>query len=74
MTPIELRELDTWIHSNVLGADQLVGLKKRGYWYRPDAHGYTDRENEAWHLTREELAICLFAKELFTVSAKEAGL
>lgn len=54
MKPIELRELDTWIHSNVLGADQLVGVKKRGYWYRPHAKGYTDRENEAWHLTREE--------------------
>lgn len=31
-----------------------VGLMKRGYWYRPDACGYTDRESEAGRYTMEE--------------------
>lgn len=53
-TETELRELDAWISEHVMGIKGLVGLKKRGYWYRPDAHGYTDRQSEAWHLTREE--------------------
>jgi hypothetical protein len=50
----QMCELDTWIAEHVTNIKQFVGVKKRGYWYRPDAHGYTDREQEAWHLTREE--------------------
>src|SRR5688572_10765285 len=30
------------------------GVMKRGLWYRPGAHGYTDRTNEAWSLTFDE--------------------
>jgi hypothetical protein len=54
MTSKELHELNVWIAEHVMNAKQFVGLKKHGYWYRPNACGYTDRESEAWHLTREE--------------------
>lgn len=54
LTPTELRELDAWIAEHVMEAKNFVGVKKRGYWYRPNAHGYTDRQSEAWHMTREE--------------------
>lgn len=49
-----LRELDAWIAEHVMGQAKMFGLKKRGYWYRPDAHGYTDRQSEAWRLSLEE--------------------
>jgi hypothetical protein len=32
----------------------MFGLKKRGYWYRPNARGYTDRNNEAGRYTLVE--------------------
>lgn len=54
MTHQEKRELDKWIHLNVMEGDKYVGLMKRGLWYRPDAKGYTDRQSEAWKLPREE--------------------
>ena len=38
----------------ITGFHNFVGLKKRGYWYRPDACGYTSRENEAGRYTIEE--------------------
>lgn len=50
----ELIELDAWIAEHVMGTKYLVGLKKRGNWYRPNAHGYTDQQSEAWQLTRDE--------------------
>lgn len=40
--------------SGITGANKLVGLKKRGMWYRPNAHGYTWNEPEAWRLTQDE--------------------
>lgn len=50
----ELRELDAWIAEHVMGTKNMFGLKKRGFWYRPNAHGYTDRQSEAWQLPFEE--------------------
>lgn len=32
----------------------LVGLKKRGVWWRPNGKGYTCNESEAWRLTPEQ--------------------
>lgn len=32
----------------------MFGLKKRGYWYRANARGYTDRQSEAGRYTKEE--------------------
>ncbi len=54
MNPQELRELDAWIDRELFDGGNLVGLKKRGLWYRPDAKGYTDRSAEAGRYTREE--------------------
>jgi hypothetical protein len=34
--------------------ETMVGLKKRGMWYRPDACGYTSSEAEAGRFTTEE--------------------
>ena len=53
MTSNELCELDAWIETNIFDG-QKYGVKKRGLWYRPDAHGYTDRQSEAWRLSLEE--------------------
>lgn len=53
-TRAELRDLDAWIAQHVMDDSKLVGLKKRGYWYRPKACGYTDRESEAGRFTIEE--------------------
>lgn len=41
------------IHS-AIGAPQLFFLKKRGYYYRTDAKGYTACQADAWRLTEEE--------------------
>ena len=38
----------------ITGFHNAVGLKKRGFWYRPNACGYTSRENEAGRYTIEE--------------------
>lgn len=54
MSETELRELDAWIAEHVMGLAKAFGLKKRGYWYRPEAKGYTDRQSEAWRLPLEE--------------------
>ena len=54
MSEQEIKELEFWIHKNVFKADGLVGLKKRGLWYRPNACGYTDRQEEAGRYTLEE--------------------
>lgn len=40
--------------ATLIGFHDRVGLKKRGYWYRPNACGYTDREEEAGGYTLEE--------------------
>lgn len=53
-TDAELRELDAWLHLNVCDGAAFVGLRKRGYWYRENAHGYTDRQSEAGKYTREQ--------------------
>lgn len=37
-----------------MGRRDLVGLKKRGLWYRPKACGYTGNASEAGRYTREE--------------------
>lgn len=49
-----LEELDKWIHKHVFEADLHVGIKKRGFWYRPDAKGYTSDQDEAGRYTRAE--------------------
>ena len=54
MNDTELKELDQWIAKHVMGEKLMFGVKKRGMWYRPDAHGYTDRQSEAWRLTFDE--------------------
>lgn len=54
MNEQELRDLDKWIHVNVMEGDRFVGLMKQGLWYRPNAKGYTDRQSEAGRYTREE--------------------
>lgn len=38
----------------ITGFYNTVGLKKRGYWYRPNARGYTACECEAGRYTLEE--------------------
>lgn len=38
----------------IVNPTPLVGLKKRGYWYRPNAAGYTDRVSEAGRYTQAE--------------------
>lgn len=38
----------------ITGFHDKVGLKKRGYWYRPDACGYTTKESEAGRYTNKE--------------------
>lgn len=40
--------------AEITGFHDKVGLKKRGYWYRPNARGYTSREDEAGRYTNEE--------------------
>ena len=40
--------------AEITGSNKLVGLKKRGLWWRPNAHGYTYNESEAWRITEEE--------------------
>src|ERR1019366_1380101 len=52
MSDKELKELDAWIHVNIFDGDKFVGLKKHGLWYRPNAGGYTDRQDEAGKYTR----------------------
>lgn len=54
MTDEQLRELDAWIHKHIFEGDLYVGLKKRGFWYRAEANGYTDRQDEAGRFTRHE--------------------
>lgn len=54
MSEKELRELDTWIHRHIFEADLHVGIKKRGFWYRPDAKEYTSDQDEAGRYTRAE--------------------
>jgi len=48
------RDLDKWIHAHVMHADEFVGLKKRGVWYRPNASGYTSDQRLAGRYTRDE--------------------
>lgn len=43
------REISAWC-----GESYFVGLMRRGFWYRPNGHGYTGIESEAWHLSPEE--------------------
>lgn len=40
--------------AEITGSNKLVGLKKRGLWWRHEAHGYTHNESEAWCTTEEE--------------------
>ena len=54
MSEQEIQELELWIHKNVFQGDKFVGLRRRGLWYRPNAGGYTDRQEEAGRYTREE--------------------
>lgn len=54
MTPQEIRELDAWIAENVFNLGATVGLVKRGYFYRPNAQGYTALASEAGRFTLEE--------------------
>lgn len=49
LTPEELREI-----AEFFGIANRFVLMKRGLYYRPDAHGYTDRIEEAWILSSEE--------------------
>jgi len=84
MSDKELRELDAWIAEHVMDVKRFVGVKKRGYWYRPNAHGYTDRQAEAWWLTRDEakkheylrgdepVTICEFSTPLYTTDPAAA--
>lgn len=54
MTNAELRELDAWIDLTLFGGGKLVGLKKRGLWYRDGACGYTSAACDAGRFTRED--------------------
>jgi hypothetical protein len=54
MIESERRELDKWIAVNLFGHGQFVGLRKCGYWYRPNAAGYTAFEPDAGRYTLEE--------------------
>lgn len=56
MNATELRELDTWIHRHIFEVDLYVGLKKRGFWWRPNSCGYTGNQDEAGRYTRAEAA------------------
>ncbi len=40
--------------AEITGTDKLVGLQRRGLWYRPQGHGYTGNVAEAWRLTFDE--------------------
>lgn len=40
--------------AKLCGPNQMVGLKKRGLWYRHEASGYTSCECEAGMFTRDE--------------------
>lgn len=40
--------------AEITGSNKLVGLKKRGMWWRHKARGYTYNESEAWRITEEE--------------------
>lgn len=40
-------ELDAWIAKNLFSHGEYVGLVKNGFWYRPNAAGYTPNESEA---------------------------
>ncbi len=57
MSDKQLRELDAWIDVNIFDGGKFVGLKKRGYWWRPNSCGYTASEHEAGRYTREEAAL-----------------
>jgi len=84
MTNEQHAELNQWIAENVMDAKIFVGLKKRGYWYRPNAHGYTGQQSEAWHITRDEakkheylrgdepVTICEFDTPKYTTSPADA--
>lgn len=54
MNEKELIALDLWVDINVFNQFNMVGLRKRGLWYRPNAKGYTHQSAEAWRLTRAE--------------------
>lgn len=49
LTPEELRVI-----AESLGIASRFVLMKRGLYYRPNGHGYTDRIEEAWILSGEE--------------------
>lgn len=40
--------------AEITGSDKLVGLQRRGLWYRPQGHGYTGNVAKAWRLTLDE--------------------
>lgn len=50
MTPQEINERI----AKLCGKGNLYFVKKRGLFYRPNAHGYTANKNEAWRLPFEE--------------------
>lgn len=46
--------IDAWIGIHLFNHGEMVGLMKRGLWYRPNSNGYTPFEREAGRYTREE--------------------
>lgn len=40
--------------ADVVGTGNLWHILKRGYYFRPDAHGYTSNKDEAWKVSEEE--------------------
>lgn len=54
MNAQEIAELNAWIHKHVFELDLYRGVKRRGLWYRPGGHGYTDSQAEAWKMTQAE--------------------
>lgn len=52
-------EMNAAIHSAIGRGDEWL-IVKRGLFYRPNAHGYTSNEQDAWRLSEQDAKLQLY--------------
>jgi hypothetical protein len=67
MNDKQLRELDAWIAENVMGEQPAFTVMKDGYYYRPQACGYTKDIQKAWRCTKTVAESELVCGEIMNV-------